>query len=84
MSLNFEEIHFSDLLTTNGVYSSTLENMFGFTLDREWIGSIKINTVYPNFWIWNNHSRKASITSSVYDQLNGVTSFNDWKGWSDI
>lgn len=70
MSLNLDEIHFTDLLTYNGFCTTALENMFGTSLDWDRINDIKSNTEDAMLWKWNHHSNKAFIASSVYEHLN--------------
>lgn len=77
MTLDSEDIHFFDLLNSNGFCSNTLETMFGCTLDWEGIGRIKINSEDSNLWIWSHHSSKPSISSAVYETINRDISFLD-------
>lgn len=86
MSLvNLEELSFTSFLNSNGLCTDALENVFGNSLDWNWIEKIKINEVERNLWVWRHHSHRASIASTVYDHDLDFKSFDEpWLGWPII
>lgn len=85
MSLHLEDLQFFDLLNSESFCFNTLSNLFGNSLNWDWIGSIKINKAGNNFWIWRHHSCQGSITSTVYDYASSTIPHQAvWKGWSII
>lgn len=58
-----ENISFSDLIIGNSFSQISLENIFGFSLNWDWIDRIKIDPLCSNLWVWGPQNNLTSITS---------------------
>lgn len=83
MSVNSENLVFSDFLINDNINSEFVQSIFGSNLDWDWINSIKIDFEAQNHWVWRPHSLKTSIASMVYDHLVSCNP-NPWLGWDHI
>lgn len=82
MSIHFEDLHFSNFISSNGFCVQNLENLLGSSLDWDWVAKIRIDFDEHNFWIWSPLFCNASIASAVYNHVNKLSSTtNVWKGW---
>lgn len=63
MDCLLENISFFDLIIGNSFSQISLENIFGFSLNWDWIDRIKIDPLCSNLWVWGPQNNLTSITS---------------------
>lgn len=83
MSIDFENLSFSDFLINDKFNNDFICNNFGPNLDWDWINSIKISFDSPNHWVWGPRSLNINTVDAVYDHLVTHDS-NSWHGWDSI
>lgn len=84
MDLVVDDVSFTDLHDGNDLNRSTLELLFGYNLDWNWIYNLKIAPLVDNFCILGPRNNCTSIASIVYSVLNGDFGMDSWMGWCHI